>query len=139
MLISQDVIHCVYEKEISIYKTFIHGVWNNWLYKSHKKNNADKYKVWICQALTTTKQKDQYWIKSVWSNGLGIFHSHQGSQNNLRQLNYSYTLWGLIVSVSHGGLWSKHSHCHTWLLAEQFFSVALSVLCSFWMTCHWCK
>lgn len=85
------------------------------------------------------KTTHQYWTKSLWSNGFGIFHSHQSSQDNLRQLNYSYTLWGLIVSVSHGGHWSKHSHCHTWLLAEQFFSVALSVLCSFSTTCHWCK
>lgn len=51
-------------------------------------------------------------------------------QPRLAQLNYSYTLHGLIISFSHGGHLSKHSHCHTWLLAEQFFSVALSVLCS---------
>lgn len=64
------------------------------------------------------------------------FRSHQVSQDNWYSLTTSTPQHGARL-LRHGGLRSKHSHRHTWLLAELFFSVALSVLCSFWHV-FWC-
>lgn len=129
----------------SIYKTFIHGVWRKTgdyanICKSHR-YNVDKYEALHLSSLNNHNRKRSTVNKNCTADvmvklclTLQMNPLTLGQPRQLIQLNCSYTLHGLIVFFSHGGRQSKHSHGHTWLSAEQFFSVALSVLCSFRVT-----
>lgn len=146
----QGVIQCADEMENSIYRTFTNGVWRK--YKTHtgltKQHSDDKYQALRLSSRTvhekknkkrntrSTANKSQMIKRSKPAFHWQCFRSHQVSQDNWYSLTTSTPQHGARL-LRHGGLRSKHSHRHTWLLAELFFSVALSVLCSFWHV-FWC-
>lgn len=87
----------------------------------------------ICLALTSTTQNVNSEQK-LYDLKVEVCRKHIHIQ-----LNRSSTLRASIVSFHHGGHSGEHSRRRTWLLTEQSFSVALSVLCSLCVTRQWCE